>query len=166
MLELELVDSVSTDLRASSDLGEVAISEDADEVVLLDEERLTFGGEVADLLPPAGPILEATFPMDLDDAFGTYRELGLTLPMGLLPLLDALRSRSAMPIALPGIRTADRPRVGAAVALLGGDEVETEGMGGDARGDDGGGETADWEGMTETEDEVTFFWSTAAATAA
>lgn len=72
---------------------------------------------------PLLPLLNFIAPaIEPDEA--TKDELGLMLPMGLLPLLDALRSRSMIP--LPGIRTDERPldsRTAGGVAMIGGGEV-------------------------------------------
>lgn len=92
-------------------------SDEREDTVLLDDERTppATGGETAVRplgLREAAPIFTTDDLPDPEAAAAMGREFGLTLPIGLLPLLEALRSRSAIPIALPGIRTADRPRVG------------------------------------------------------
>lgn len=79
------------------------------------------------LLAPLSLIAAAIDPED-----ATNDELGLMLPMGLLPLLDALRSLSMIP--LPGIRTADRPldsrTMGGVVSIEGGGEAGVGEVGG------------------------------------
>jgi hypothetical protein len=93
--------------------GDDERSEEVEEEIVHRDGDLVFrddGGEAARCPLPVREMTLTTEGLLEEPAIG--RELGLTLPIGLLPLLDALRSRSAIPIAVPGVRTAERPRTG------------------------------------------------------
>ena len=96
------------------DRGDGERSEEVEDEIVHRDGDLVFrddGGEAARCpLPVREPALTTEGLPEVPAAIG--RELGLTLPIGLLPLLDALRSRSAIPRAVPGVRTAERPRTG------------------------------------------------------